>query len=394
MDTDGTKMNEIDEFLDYKQKKSFGNSCRFVLMALRPAGVLIFCLVLSIVVAVPCIAVIINVNADSVAYNFAFSIFTGVIASCLITLTIEMVGNYRRNYQRILVLHEYLGTISLYEEHVDWCKHGRMDTEVDWRSSEFTTRQKAVAELFLTVGSVIENAYMTGREYMSLKEMEQVVRVVETVSKTGDIAKDYINSHWDDSTMDACDGLDEEFKLRIEQFAYVEGGSCSNDFIQDVVADYILTCPDELPESTQRILKYTIDDFDQAMCSLKNIVKWEPVYHENLIPFDTRMEKMEKKMDKMSAKAAEETYKVLSKGVERGYITQGEMDEYYALDDMPEDSIQDMPEYDDDEIDKIIKERARKWPNADTKRLFKQLKIYEKAQGNSSDVPFAPGILP
>lgn len=324
-------MNEIDDFLDYKQNKSFGNIWRFVLMALRPAGVLVFCLVLSIVVAVPCIAVIINVNADSVAYNFAFSIFTGVIASCLITLTIEMVGNYRRNYQRILVLHEYLGTISLYEEHVDWCKHGRLDVEVDWHSPEFTTRQKAVAELFLMIGSVIENAYMTGREYMSLKEMEQVVRVVETVSEIGDIAKDFINSHRDDSTTDSYNGLDEEFKLRVEQFAFEEGISYSNDFIQDVVADYILTCPDELPELTQRILKYTINDFDEAMCSLKKIVMWEPVYHENLIPFDTRMEKMTKKMDKMSAKAAEETYKVLRKGVECGYITQGEMDEYYVL---------------------------------------------------------------
>lgn len=381
-------MNEIDEFLDYKQNKSFGNSCRFVLMALRPAGILIICLVLSIVVAVPCIAVIINVNSDSVAYNFAFSIFTGVIASCLITLTIEMVENYRRNYQRILVLHEYLGTISLYEEHVDWCKHGRMDTEDDWRSPEFTTRQKAVAEILLTVGSVMESAYMTGREYMSLKEMEQVVRVVETVSEIGDLAKDFINSHRDDSTTDSYDGLDEEFKLRIEQFAYEEGISQSNAFLQDVVADYMLTCPDELPELTQRILKYRIKEFDEVMCSLKKIVKWEPVYHENLIPFDTRMEKMTKEMDKMSAKEAEETYKVLRKGVECGYITQGEMDEYFALEDSDmilEDSFPDVLEYDDDEIDKMIEEQAKKMTNAFNKRLFKQLKIYEKAQGHRFD---------
>ena len=124
------------------------------------------------------------------------------------------------------------------------------------------------------------------------------------------------------------------------------------------------------------------------MCSLKKIVKWEPVYHENLISFDTRMEKMTKEMDKMSAKEAEDEYKVLSKGVECGYITQGEMDEYYALEDSDmilEDSFPNVLEYDDDEIDKIIEERARKWSNAYKKRLFKQLKIYDKAQGHRFD---------
>ena len=39
----------------------------------------------------------------------------------------------------------------------------------------------------------------------------------------------------------------------------------------------------------------------------------------------------------------------------------------------------------DDEIDKMIEEHARKMTNAFNKRLFKQLKIYEKAQGHRFD---------
>lgn len=61
---------------------------------------------------------------------------------------------------------------------------------------------------------------------------------------------------------------------------------------------------------------------------------------------------------------------------------------------MPVDSIHDVVEYEDNEIDKKIEERARKWTNAYTERLLKQRKIYEKAQGNSRGVPFDPGILP
>ncbi|WP_407425083.1 hypothetical protein [Treponema sp.] len=113
---------------------------------------------------------------NSVPYNSAFAILTGIVASVFVSLILEMMNNYRHNYKRLLVLHDYLMTVANYEDHVEWCIHGRTD---ELCPKDFSARNMAVAELVLETGPVIEAAYNTGKEYMSLEEIKYAISVVE-----------------------------------------------------------------------------------------------------------------------------------------------------------------------------------------------------------------------
>ena len=57
------------------------NLFRYALMLFRPAGTLIICILLTIVVAIPCVLILITSKSSSIEYAVSMAIVTGVFAS-------------------------------------------------------------------------------------------------------------------------------------------------------------------------------------------------------------------------------------------------------------------------------------------------------------------------
>ncbi len=146
-------MGELDSFIRANEYRKPADMIRYVLMAFRPVGIWLTCLIITVLVAIPCVLVMIGSDSTDLSYSLAMAILTGVIASGFVSIALELANNYRRNYKRLLHLHKYLDYVGNYEEYVDWCKHGRSEESVpDIFSPQFSVRQKAVAELMNTPG--------------------------------------------------------------------------------------------------------------------------------------------------------------------------------------------------------------------------------------------------
>ena len=295
--------------------KSLANRLRYLAMAFRPAGVLIFCVVLTILISVPCALIMLGSPQASGQYAVAMAILTGVIASGLVSITIELANNYRHNRQRFVVLNEYLYMVSMYERFIEWGSHGNYEsfdrqTEIDWTAEgcELTKRMNAVAEVILDFGPVIEKAVIDGKEYMSIKELQTATKAVDAADKLGEVVGSIINNHLKSRGHDIYDVLDDPLRERICAFSdEVQIYLVSND-VESVVCDYLLTNLDDLLTLSDNGFVNSMDrldrgriihclwNFDQAMHELQRFAKYEPVVHENLVPFETRMEKMERKI--------------------------------------------------------------------------------------------------
>lgn len=294
---------------------SLPNRLRYLVMAFRPVGVLVFCVVLTILISVPCALVMLRSPQDSGQYAVAMAILTGVIASGLVSVTIELANNYRHNRQRFVVLNEYLYMVSMYERFIEWGSHGDYEsferqTEIDWatRDYELTKRMSAVADVILDFGPVIEKAVIDGKEYMTIHELQTATKAVDAADKLGEVIGSIINNHLKSRGHDIYDVLDDPLRERICAFSdEVQIYLVSND-VESVVCDYLLTNLDDLltlsddgfVNSMDRLNRgqiiHCLWNFDQAMHELQRFAKFEPVVYENLVPFETRMEKMERKI--------------------------------------------------------------------------------------------------
>ena len=217
--TDTANMEEVSERLS--------NKLRYIEMAFRPANVLLFCLCMTIIIAIPCIIAVYMVPQDSTGYAIAMAILTGVVASGIVSVSIELANNYRHNQQRFVVLNEYLYGISMYEQFIKWASHGAYESysKKNWFEEElnFSAREKAVAEIILEFGPIVEQSLLNGREYFSIKELQLATRAVDAADKLGENVADIINNHLVSRQHSFYDLLDEPFGTKIKTFSECEG---------------------------------------------------------------------------------------------------------------------------------------------------------------------------
>ena len=383
------QLHFLQDFLENTKHKSSKDFFLYLLLAFRPVTTLVCCIIFVITVSIPCVVLMSKSPHDSTVYNVSFALLTGIIASGFVSLIVEMANNYRHNHQRLLVLHEYLFAVAKYEKYVDWCLHGRKNEDCP---GEFTARNMAVSELVLEVGPIIESAYKNGREFMSLKELRYVITVIEAASKIGELAESYASENLKDASgISLYANLKEPLKSKITDFAEYVGISIVDDHLMNVVADYILTNPEELSEYEQHELKYNLEQFDAGMKKLNSFVKLEPIYNNELIPFEKRFAKETRKKNKEFTKADEDLRQMLQQAVEDGSLTEEEYDEFLRLqeeirnsDKIDFDSIFDRHDIDDDEAIDAEMEAAVKRQFAERQNKLKRIgQLVHKAEGRS-----------
>lgn len=383
------QLHFLQDFLENTKHKSAKDFFLYILLAFRPVTTLVSCLVFVIATSIPCVVLMSKSPHDSTVYNVSFALLTGILASGFVSLIIEMANNYRHNHQRLLVLHEYLFAVAKYEKYVDWCLHGRRDDDCP---GDFTVRNMAVSELVLEAGPIIESAYKNGREFMSLKELRYVITVIEAASKIGELAESYASENLKDTSgVRLYANLKEPLKSKITDFAEGVGISIVDDHLMNVVADYILTNPEELSEYEQHELKYNLEQFDAGMKKLNSFVKLEPIYNNELIPFEKRFAKYNRKIHKQFTKADENLRQMLQQAIEDGNLTEEEYDEFLRLeeeiknsDKIDFDSIFDRYNIDDDEAIDAEMEAAVKRQFAEQQNKLKRMgQLIHKAEGRS-----------
>lgn len=378
----------LKDYLEHEERKTFKDILLYFSLAFRPISTLLICVFLSIVIGIPCGIILMNTRENTITYNISFAILTGVIASGLVSLAIEMVNNYRHNYQRLLMLHEYLLTVAKYEEKVQWCFHGRKDENCP---KDLSARNMAVSELVLEIGPVVEAAYKDGKEYMSLKEMKNVIMIIEAASEIGELAESFTcDNMLNPSKPSLYKGLKKSFRKEILSFADDVGISIIEDNLTNVVVDYILANPDVLDDYERSELVNMLEQFDTGMCNLQIFVKTEPGYHVELIPWEKRIEKDLRKRNIQYKKIELDTIKKVEAGLAAGIITQSEFDEFMELDaeleKHEEPNLQ--PLYDkyghDDDSDAFydeMEEMVKKQTDERHKKLLRKIQIIEKSRG-------------
>ena len=272
-------------------------------MAFRPAGVLLFCLALTVVISIPCIIAIVKTPPSSTGYSVAMAILTGVIASGLVSISIELANNYRHNRQRFVVLSEYLYMISSYEQFMRWANYGKAGRYIEEydphqgdEDFDLTEREKGVAELVYVFGPIMEDALEKGREYLSIKEIQHVTQVVDAINSIEEQAKDLLIDNLKDQTYEAFDCFEEPFRSKLIEHADFEQIYFYDHDLIPEVAEYMLSHPEELDLNTRSLISYALQSFDEHMHALQNFGAREPVVYDNLVPIEEKIKKFEKKM--------------------------------------------------------------------------------------------------
>lgn len=382
------QLHFLQEYLDSDSHKSFKDRFLYVALAFRPLAPLVICILMVVVVSIPCVVLMLKMPNSSAFYNVAFALLTGIIASGFVSLLIEMLNNYRHNYQRLLVLHEYLLSVAKYEDYVQWCFHGRKDDDCP---GKLTARNMAVSELVLEVGPVVEAAYNNGKVFMSLKEIKYAITVIEAASKIGELSESFASENMIDAAgRRLYEHLTEPLKSKIMEFAENVNISLIDEDLTSVVADYILTNPEELSEHEQYELKTNLEQFDEGMKRLLHLLKYEPVYNEELIPLEKRMEKSSKKINERFEKTDNKLRDKLYHAVEEKKLTETEYDEFLRLneeihkvEEIDMDSFYERYGMDDDTIDDELKRRAKQNAAERYKKLERIRQIVLKAEGKS-----------
>lgn len=383
------QLHFLQEYLDSDSHKSFKDRFLYVALAFRPLAPLVICILMVVVVSIPCVVLMLKMPNSSAFYNVAFALLTGIIASGFVSLLIEMLNNYRHNYQRLLVLHEYLLSVAKYEDYVQWCFHGRKDDDCP---GKLTARNMAVSEMVLEVGPIVESAYKNGKEFMSLEEIKYAITVIEAASKIGELSESFASENMIDAAgRRLYEHLIEPLKSKIMEFAENVNISLIDKDLTSVVADYILTNPEELSEHEQYELKTNLEQFDEGMKRLLHLLKYEPVYNEELIPLEKRMEKSSKKINERFEKTDNKLRDKLYHAVEEKKLTETEYDEFLRLneeihkvEDINMDSFYELYGMDnDDAIDAELKRRAKQNAAERYKKLERIRQIVLKAEGKS-----------
>lgn len=311
------RYTDSEAFEDVSRK--FPNRIRYIAMAIRPADVLLLCCCLTIIISVACILVLMRSTPNSVCYDISIAILTGVIASGLVSISIELANNYRHNRQRYVVLNEYLYMVSMYEEFMVWASHGNYEEfsnkeKIDWfaRPLKVTPRIKAVAELILIFGPIIEAAILNGSEYLSIKELQCATRAVDAADKLGEHAESIVKDHYKMDQSDIYSALDSDLRGKIIEFSKDVEIYFENHDLCSVVCDYVLSNIEDFGTdsikdedgfssdcSTRDLMIHCLWNFDEAMHELQQYVVMEPVFYDNLVPFEKKEKELEDRIAKM-----------------------------------------------------------------------------------------------
>ncbi len=283
--------------------EKFPNRIRYFGMAFRPAGVLLFCLALTVIISIPCIIAIVKEPPSSTGYSVAMAILTGVIASGLVSISIELANNYRHNRQRFVVLSEYLYMISSYERFMSWANYGKAgpykeeyESHLGDEDFDLTDREKGVAELVYAFGPIMEDALEKGREYLSIKEIQHVTQVVDAINSIEEQARGFLRENLKDQTYEAFDCFKEPFRSKLVKHADFEGIYYYDHDLIPEVAEYMLSHPEELDVNTKSLISYALQSFDEHMHALQSFGAREPVVYDNLVPVEEMIKRHERKL--------------------------------------------------------------------------------------------------
>jgi len=125
--------------------------------------------------------------------------------------------------------------------------------------------------------------------------MKYATRVKDAAENIAEITKQEIFKHMKNHKYSFCDYLDDEYKRKIMDFSENVGIRITDENLECVVCDYMLSNLEEMDEDVKQELVAKLDDFDFAMHKLQKEMRFEPVVYENLIPFEERLKKMEEK---------------------------------------------------------------------------------------------------
>lgn len=255
-------------------------------MGFRPFGAIAFSLVLTIVLSILLIIPIISYEVDTKEYTLSSSLLIGVVASGLVAVCIEVSGNYRRNKQRLVVLHEYLYVVSIYKEMIEWFLHpiGRIPAF----DCGFTNRQFAVACIQLDVVPPIDDALENGREYLYIKEFELIKKIEDASNNMAKETDGIIFENLESKDYPVYSNLKQPFRNTIIEFSEDVGISLIHEDLRSVVFDYYLSHLELLPEYEQSVFKRELNTIDECILQLQKYIKWEPVYYDNLIPMEEK----------------------------------------------------------------------------------------------------------
>jgi len=246
--------------------------------------------------------------------------------------------------------------------------------------------------MVLEVGPIVESAYKNGKEFMSLEEIKYAITVIEAASKIGELSESFASENMIDAAgRRLYEHLTEPLKSKIMEFAENVNISLIDKDLTSVVADYILTNPEELSEHEQYELKTNLEQFDEGMKRLLHLLKYEPVYNEELIPLEKRMEMSSKKINKHFEKTDNKLRDKIYHAVEEKKLTETEYDEFLRLneeihkvEDINMDSFYELYGMDnDDAIDAELKRRAKQNAAERYKKLERIRQIVLKAEGKS-----------
>ena len=132
--------------------------------------------------------------------------------------------------------------------------------------------------------------FIGNKDYLSYKEIELLTQIEEA---SNDIAKT-TNSRINDNInrqYDIYDALKQPFKKKIQDFSDDVGIQIIDNNLESVVFDYYMENFEELSDLEQSLIKYQLHTIDECIKKLRKIVAWEPVYSDDLIPFELRIKK-------------------------------------------------------------------------------------------------------
>ena len=94
------------------------------------------------------------------------------------------------------------------------------------------------------------------------------------------------------------DCLEENYRNRIMSFSDDEEILITDENLESVICDYLLSNLDEQSKEVKLDLVGKLSDFDYAMHELQEMMRFEPVMYENLIPMEERLRKLDEKLSK------------------------------------------------------------------------------------------------
>lgn len=151
--------------LKAKMKNLALGTC-FLFRPMTPIAVSFVCLVIAVVLLV---FILFNLEPDTKVYEVLLAILTGVTASLLIAIMIELYSNYRFNVKRQRELRAYFRLVASYEMNIDSVRR----TEANHCSSLGAGRAYALfCQLYKIIPCIREA--LDHRDYLYLDEVEAI----------------------------------------------------------------------------------------------------------------------------------------------------------------------------------------------------------------------------